>query len=169
MVAFATPELMDSRTSGAITVASHPSLARELDAATQAIVNACGWGIRLASYTYTRRARIPTVVFLPAMQIVSVDTVRVNGVTIDPLTVEVDPGTGETNLYGRSIDVTYTAGFDPIPADLEQLTLDMVAAGLNTATGLVREQAGAVSLSYKEFAEAELHGRLSAYVIGWIP
>jgi hypothetical protein len=169
VVAFATPQQLADRSQGAITVAAYPSVQLELDAATAAIQNACGWPIVRGAMTFTRRSRIPSIVFLPAMQIVSVESVSVNGVDVDAASVEVDPNTGETNIYGRIVEVAYTAGFDPMPADIVQLTLEMAAIGLGSATGLEREQAGAVSLTYKQMAEAELSGRLAAYRLGWIP
>lgn len=171
MVAFATAEQMQARSRGAITTTSHPALSRELDAATEAIRNVCGWHIAPAeSAVFRRSSRIPSVVFLPGLRITAVTAAKVNGITIPPDQVEVDYRTGETNLYGRILEVTFTSGFDPVPADLEALVLDMVSASLGgAAEGLEREQAGAVSVSYKTYAESEVHGRLKAYMLGRIP
>lgn len=171
MVAFATTEQMSDRSRGAITATSHPALERELEAATQAIRNVCGWHIApVEEVTYSRRARIPSVVFLTGMKFGPVTAAKVDGRTLDAESVELDPVTGEVNLYGRHVDVTFTCGFETIPADLEALTLDMVSASLGgAAEGLEREQAGAVSVSYKTYAESEVRGRLSAYVVGRIP
>lgn len=279
MVAFATVEQMEARSRGSVTVSSHPYLARELEAASQAIRNACGWHIAPAqTVPFRRSSRIPSVVFLPGMNITAVTAAKVNGVTVDPAEVTADPDTGETNLYGRIIDVSFTCGYaldeytperlsftfgytvdlsrsgdvvtavvtsngatptaqalaiparfaplgvvrlaeyndptapsfvvtindvpalgalgisltpnaiptgttitlqwvgDPVPgngsavADLSSLVLDMVAASLGGgAEGLAREQAGAVSVTYKQYADSELNGRLSAYRLGWIP
>lgn len=170
-MAFATKVQMEARSRGSVTATTHPALERELEAATVAIQNVCGWHVApVESKTYSRVARIPSVVFLPAMMIRSVTSARVNGITVDPLAVEVDPMTGETNLYGRIVEVVYTAGWETIPADLEAMVLDMVAASLGgAAEGLAREQAGAVSVTYKEYAESEVGGRLAAYVLGRIP
>lgn len=171
MEPFATPEQMGSRSRGSITSASHPALENELKAATQAIQNVCGWHVApVESQRFQRSSRIPSVVFLPGMLISAITAVKVNGVTYEPADVEVDYRTGETNLYGRVVDVTFTCGFAEVPADLEALTLDMVAASLGGgAEGLAREQAGAVSVTYREYAQAEVHGKLQAYVLGRIP
>lgn len=171
MATFASTTDMDQRSRGAITATSHPYLARELAAATEAIRNACGWHIAPSeSVRFRRSARIPSVVFLPGMMITAITAAKVNGVTIAPEDVDVDPMTGETNLYGRVLDVSFTCGWETVPADLEALTLDMVAASLGGgAEGLAREQAGAVSVTYRQYAESELRGRLASYRLGRVP
>lgn len=175
---FASAALMESRSQGAITKASHPFLENELDAATRAIREFCRWHIAPArSVKYRRAGASADDVWLPAMEIASIDAVTVNGEEWSServAAVEFDPTTGWTNIYGRRVEVTYTAGFAEVPADVVTATLELAALGLGTALGQVREQAGTVSVTYSRRgngveSEEPTGKRLTAYQIGRLP
>ncbi len=175
---FASAALMESRSQGAITKASHPFLDEELRAATRAIREFCRWHVAPArSVTYRRAGATPDDVWLPAMEIASIDAVTIDGVEWTPervAAVEFDPLTGWTNLRGRRVAVTYTAGFPTVPADLVAATLELAALGLGTALGQAREQAGMVSLTFDQVGGAiddnsPSGRRLIPYRIGRLP
>ena len=141
---FATKEQMEQRSQGAITVSSHPFLETELAAATDLIRRRCGWHIAKVETLQFRKAWASVdSVLLPAMQIGAISAVTINGTVweADALTtVEVDPDTGITNLYGRTVDITYTAGYTEVPTELVTLTLQIAARALGSPLGAVREQ-----------------------------
>lgn len=149
MEPFATPQDMADRTQGAITATSHPFLQSELDAATRAIQNYCGWHIApIEPHTYTHVRPWREHVWIPAMQIRSIDSATVDGQSVAPTDVTFDPDIGWTSLCACSVEVTYTSGFAEIPADLVQLTLALAAGGLGASLGQTREQAGGVSITF---------------------
>lgn len=149
MVDFATTTDMESRSQGEITVAAYPGLAAELASATRAIRDACGWHIATQEEVlYSRVSRYPRAVFLPASQISALVYVSINGIEVPLSQIEWDSLTGETNIYARAVEVRFVAGYSTVPETLRTLTLDLAAAGLGTATGITREQAGAVALTY---------------------
>ncbi|ALJ20382.1 hypothetical protein [Microbacterium sp. No. 7] len=172
MVSFGTPTDMADRSQGEIP-ATRPFLQKELDAATTAIRNACGWHIAPSeTVTYRRVRPFAEQVWLPAMRIVSITTATVDGATVAPSSIEFDPDTGWTSLCGRRVDVEFVAGFAPVPADLVTLTLELAAGALGSPLGISREQAGAVSLSYTRTSGALTHAdhaRLAPYKLGWLP
>jgi hypothetical protein len=169
---FATVELMESRSQGEITATSHPYLARELEAATDAIREAVGWHIYplRTGLKFERHSRLPVQAFIRAQGAV-VTAATVNGREVDPLLVICSPVTGETNLYGRDLEIEYSAGLAVIPASLELLTLELAAAGLGTALGITREQAGAVALTYARTGtiSADDEPRLATWALGYVP
>ena len=66
------------------------------------------------------------------MEIASIDAVTIDGVEWGEEAlagVEFDPDTGWTNLYGRKVKVTYTAGFEEVPANIKTAALDLGSAG----------------------------------------
>lgn len=144
-----TPQLMEERTGGEIP-ATQPGLERELANAVDAIRAYCGWHIAgLEQHTYTRFTPYEDMLWIPAMQIKSIDALTVDGVVYDrPRDIPFDPSTGYTGLMGRSYSITYTAGFERIPGALETLVLALAAGGLGTAVGIDKEQAGGVSVSF---------------------
>lgn len=175
---FASPALMESRSQGAITTASHPFLEDELQAATRAIREFCRWHIAPARQVTLRRAgRLVDDVWLPAMEVASIDAVTIDGrewSEDEVAAVEFDGLTGWTNLCGRRVEVTYTAGFAEVPADVVAVTLELAALGLGTALGQTREQAGSVSVTYDRLGggiadDSPSGRRLVAYRIGRLP
>jgi len=173
--AFASNALMESRSQGAITTGSHPHLADELLAATRAIREFCRWHIAPArQVTYRRAGASPDDIYLPAMEVASIDSVRVDGVAWSAdrvAAVEFDPLTGWTNIYGRRVVVEFTAGFDEVPADVVGVALELAANGLGTSLGQTREQAGTVALTFDRVGggvdpAGSLGRRLIPYQIG---
>lgn len=172
VTSFATPEEMAERSGGAIP-ANHPFLQKELAAATRRIRDACGWHIATAEpITFERVGPFAEHVWLPAMEITAITTATIDGTTVDVATVEFDKQTGWTSLCGRRRSVTFTAGFEEIPADLVTLTLELAAGALGSPMGISREQAGGVSVSYTRTSGALQpadHDRLAPYKLGWLP
>jgi hypothetical protein len=179
---FATKEDMESRSQGQITVSSHPFLEKELAAASRLIRNACGWHIAVVQECrYRRVGPFREGVWLPAMEITGVTAVTVDGTVWDAgalSAVEFDHATGWTNLNGRTVDVTFTAGFVTVPEDLVTLTLQVAARALGSPLGLVREQAGTVSVTHSQSGFNIAGGdvllpkeldTLVPYKLGWLP
>jgi hypothetical protein len=173
-MAFATSDQMADRSQGAITATTHQFLVDELAAATRAIRNECGWHIAPRETVVYRHVR-PWVeqVWLPAMEIVSIDEVVIDGVTATDLTVyKFDPATGWTNISGCDVKVTYTAGFETVPEDIVALTLELSAGALGSPLGVSREQAGGVSVTLTRTSGGLMPDdldRLAAYRIGRLP
>lgn len=170
--AFATPALMASRSQGEVTAESHPYLARELAAATKRIRDYCGWHIAGREVvTYSANRRFADWVFLPAQQIGEVSSVTLDGVLLDNLALfTVDGATGETNAWSRVFSVVFEAGYLTVPADVEQITLELAAGSLGVGSGIVREQAGSVVVQYAGATlTRDMKDRLSAYRIEPLP
>lgn len=169
---FATAQEMADRSQGAIPV-NHPFLEKELKAATKTIRNACGWHIaKVETLTFERVGPFAEHVWLPAMAIASVTAATIDGTALVADSIEFDKMTGWTNLCGRRRSVTFTAGFADVPEDLVTLTLELAAGALGSPTGITREQAGGVSVTYARSSGALQpadHDRLAAYKIGWLP
>ena len=176
MAAFATPAQVETRTQGGI-LASHPSLEDELDAATRAIRDYCGWHIAGVEEVVYRKVRpYSDTVWLPAMQIQSITEARIDGADIDPAGVKFDPSTGWTSLTGRDVLVKFAAGFATVPEILATLTMELAVGALVSPLGLSREQAGGVSLSFTRTSGSLLVGaggadeaRLAPYKLGVLP
>ena len=167
---FATDQEMSDRTSGAIPT-THPFLAKELAAATRRIREACHWHIAGIEQIRYRKVRpFAEQVWLPAMQIASIDSGTIDGVTVEATTSGFDPEIGWTPLCGRDVDITFTAGFEVVPEDLVTLTLELAAGALGSPLGISREQAGGVSVSYTRTSgqlTAADRDMLAACRIGW--
>lgn len=175
---FARPADMSDRTQGEINEDDYPYLERELAAATADIRDFCRWHVYPQKpVEYRRVGASPDDVWLPAMRIKSIDAVTIDSVEYDAAAldaVEFDPTTGWTNLCGRNVAVTYTAGFATVPPNLETAALELAASALGTSLGHTREQAGSVSLTYGRAGggidESTPGGqRLIAYRIGRLP
>lgn len=179
---FATKEQMDQRTRGAITASSHPFLDAELKAASKLIRDHCGWHIAKQETLRLRRVRRwADDIWLPAMEIESIASATIDGVVWEAEAlpgVEFDRDTGWTSIHARSVDLTFVAGFTEIPDHLVTLTLQVAARALGSPLGLVREQAGTVSVTHSQsgfniaggdvLLEPEKAG-LSPYKLGWLP
>lgn len=144
-----TPAVMSSRTNGEIPE-DHPGLARELEAAIAAVRDYCRWHVAgVEQRTLTRLTPFVDMVWIPAMEIKSIDALTLGGVVQDrPGDLPFDPTTGYTGIMARSYSITYTSGFEKLPAAIETLVLELAAGGLGTAVGIDREQAGGVSVSF---------------------
>ncbi len=173
MAAFATTTDMEQRSQGHITATSHPFLQKELDAASRAIRDECGWHIATAE-TITRKVRSASrhAIWVPAMQITTVTITTLDDVAHVLPDDQFDPETGWTSWAGDRYTLTYTAGFTAVPEDLVTLTLELAAGALGVSLGITREQAGAVSVTYARagggLTEAD-KPRLAAYRIGRMP
>jgi hypothetical protein len=151
---FASAQQMADRSQGAITADTHPFLDSALKAASKKIRDYCRWHIATTQdLTYKRRGPAPIDVWLPAMQITAITAVTIDGTTWDAdalAGVEFDPDTGWTNLRGRIIDVSYTAGYAAVPGDIVDLTLMVASRALGSPLGAVREQTLVSSVTWSQ-------------------
>ena len=114
-------------------------------------------------------------VYLPAMRIAGVVAATIDGVVLtadDLAAVEFDPVTGWTSLCGRSVSVTFNAGFVTVPADLKLLTIELSAGALGSPLGITKEQAGGVSVTLDRASGAITEQdcqRLVPYKLGRLP
>lgn len=125
---------------------------RNLLAAEAAVRSYCGWHIAPAVIedvvldgTGTR------TLFLKTLRLRNVLAAEVSGVVVDPLTLEWSeagflrsPGIFPDRL--RSVRLTIEHGFDAVP-DVAQVIRDISARADSAPGGVVREQAGAVSIT----------------------
>lgn len=177
---FATKEQLEQRSQGAIP-ASTPFIDDELKAASRIIRNYCRWHIAgiESGLTFTKRSRFPEDIWLPAMQVQSLSAVQINGTAVaDASAIPFDPATGWVGARGGTVAITYAAGFEEVPEDIVSLTLQVAARALGSPLGIVREQAGGVSVSYTQTGSNTAGGsvllahemeQLDAYRIGWMP
>lgn len=180
MDSFATPAMMEQRSRGAIATASHPFLAQEIDAASRLIRDRCGWHVAsIAQITHKRRGRFVEDVWLPAMKITEIRSVKIDGVEwADLSTVDFDEDTGWTNLRGRSVEVTFEAGFDEVPESIVGLTLQIAARALGAPLGVIREQTLSASVTHTTTGSGAAggdvildheHSTLVPYILGTLP
>jgi len=179
MEPFATKEQMEQRSQGAIP-ASTPFLEDELKAATELIRGYCRWHIATleTDLVYRARTRFREEVWLPAMQIASIQEVSINGTPVaDVASIDFDPATGWVNVRATAAVIKFTAGYEAVPADLVSLTLQIAARALGSPLGFVREQAGAVGVTHSQITSNVAGGsvlfphemaQLDAYRIGWL-
>lgn len=141
MASFATPAELAS----ALQVASVDTATAQLnlDIATAAIISYCGWGILEATVADdARNARGGRSLFLPTFRLTAVTEVVADGVT---LTVGDDYewwSYGELERVGacwphkpRSVVVSYTHGFNPLPADVKGVCLSLAGRGYTNPNG----------------------------------
>lgn len=179
MDAFATTLQMPEYSQGAIP-ADTPFLREELDAATAVIRNYCRWHIAptQTGLKHRHRTRLREDVWLPAFAVTEITALKVDGKTIDDLaSIDIDPATGWTSLRGSVVDVTFTAGFEEVPADLAKMTMKLVARALSNPLDVIRQQVATGSVSYSlaspnvaaggALLPHEM-GQLDAYRVGWI-
>lgn len=178
--AFATKHQMQDRSQGAIPT-SHPFLDSALSAASRLIRNYCGWHIApVITSTFRYRHDHLGNLWLPSLHIVSVDTLEADGYEIDLVTLpaDFDPDTGWTNIYAYRAVVTFSHGFEEVPEDLVDLTLQIAARALGSPLGYIREQAGPLGVTHSSVAPNVAGGsvllphemaQLATYKIGWAP
>lgn len=159
---FATADLMEQRSLGAITAATHPFLDAELAAASRLIRDYCGWHVAPRDQVrLARRGRYRDEVWLPAIGVESIDSATIDGrdLTADELAaLEVDPLTGWTSIEAASVVLTYQAGFEEVPEVIVSTTLQVAARALGSPLGLTREQAGSVSVTHAQVAPGHAGG-----------
>lgn len=182
MEPFATAHQMAERSQGDIP-ADTLFLDTALKAATAEIRKYCGWHIATVEQTTYRVRplnRYQRNIFLPSLQIVTLDEVRVGGYPIDLDTAmpDFDPTTGETDICGARIIVKMTHGYAEVPDDLIELTLMIASRAMGAPLGYTREQSGQRAVSHSLTAAGVAGGTvilgheeasLAAYTLGWQP
>lgn len=167
---------MEERSQGEIP-ATTPFLSDSLRAVTRLIRNECRWHVAEVT-AGVHRARGVREVWLRSGLVVGLTSVLVDGVAVDPAGVDFDPETGWVGVRGGSVVIEFEHGHAEVPADLVDLTLMVAARSLGSPLGLVREQAGAVSVTHATVAPGVAGGlvllehereALAAYRVGWLP
>lgn len=158
------PPLIDSETfddaTGGI-YAGDPAAEYALNAASDAIRNACGWHVApsvACKATLTPDGRLAK---LPARLVTSIESVTDNG-------VELTSGQYEARHDGLirrtcfqafapkwdGLVVEYTAGFETAPDALVQAVVKVAEMAMTAGAGVASETAGNVSISYQSEASA---------------
>lgn len=131
MASFATPAELASWLQVASVDTASAQL--QLNVATRAIINHCGWGILEATVTADPRdARGGRSLFLPTRHLTAVTDVVADGVALVAGTDYEWWGYGELERLGRcwphkprSVLVTYTHGYTPVPDDVKGACLSI--------------------------------------------
>lgn len=141
MTSFATPAELAS----ALQVASVDTATAQLklDIATAAIISYCGWGIKEETVTaQALNARGGRSLFLHTFRLTAVASVVADGVTLVSGTDYDWWSYGELERYGchwprkpRSVVVTYTHGFNPVPDDVKGVCLSLAGRGYTNPIG----------------------------------
>ncbi len=129
---------------------------RETDylAAAEAQVRAyCGWHIApVIAESLVLDGTGTRSLFVRTLRLLTVTAAEVDGVILDPLTLEWSeagfiraPGIWVDKL--RTVKLTVTHGFESVP-DVVEIVRAIAARASASPTGVVREQAGAVSIGF---------------------
>jgi len=151
---FATAEQMAQRSGGAIP-ADHPFLVTALGAATREIRKFCRWHI---APTRTETITVPVVygrpVWLPTQHLTDLVSVTNDGTVLDVAGIDwsADGELGYLHWVTgrRALVVEFTHGYETVPDDLVDLTLQIASRALGSPLGYVREQAGSVSVTHSQ-------------------
>lgn len=154
-IPFVYPANLSAYTAGLV-AESDPRSALILAGATEAVQRYCGWHIAPARDVTVTLDGGSSVLYLPTLKLNSVASVVVDGVTMLAEDYEWSRATGNlrSKLYGGFPDswggvvVTFNSGFSTVPADVQQVVLQMSAMALSSPTGATREQAGQVSMQW---------------------
>lgn len=181
-VRFASADQMVARSQGAIP-ANHPYLDDALTAATEVIRSYCGWHISgQVTETVLLDDMAGPIMALPSLRVVSVTSLKVNGVDADVASfMWLRDGRLAKPYYVptyRVAELTLTHGHETTPQEIVDLTLQMAARALASPLGLTREQAGAVNASPTAVAPGAAGGvvllehekaSLARFRVGWMP
>lgn len=160
---------------------------RLIDAASQAVIQAAGSPILRTTSSVTLVAAGGTLLRLPGLPIVSVQSATIGGVSILGPSADgsIDPGncvlngaglyrpTGWANYGPEMVDITYTHGYTAVPTDVVDLLVAMVIAGLSAARsgddGLAMNNGRMSSVSIDDYKEAYATGDVEAVTPMMLP
>ena len=153
------PNLIDVDTFNDMTGNKHAGDSRveyALNAASQAVRNACGWHISPSLECTAKLTANGHTVKLPANQVNGITSVKVQGATItdyDWSHLGLVVGKFTPKLDG--VEIEYTAGYDEeaVP-DLAMTVSGIVEGVLTVAPGVASESADGVSISYSSTASS---------------
>jgi hypothetical protein len=155
-----------------------------LDQATTAIQMATGQTLIAMESRVLLDGEGADTLLLPELPVTDVATVRVEGIELDEYDFEWS-ATGILRLTGwcrhfprrmQSVDVTYSHGFDPIPADLvlatAKIACRILAGGEVTGATIdgvpiTHERVGAYSVSYNQGLSATESAVVDRYRVLW--
>lgn len=133
-----------------------------LVAASDAVRDAAGVAISRTTSTITIGGTTSRSLLLPGGPVVSVETVLVDG---DPVTDWrlVDGQLWRSCRWSSrsepsSVTITYTHGYDPVPADIVQLVCTLTAAGLAAVKDGVGGRRGVTSVAIDDYRESYATG-----------
>lgn len=155
--------------------------AQAVTLATALVTGYTGQGLMSQTYTHTLTAAygltitsvIPSttrfddysgligVITLPQRPVVSVSTVVADGVTLTSGQWFYDHARAELQLQDPDVDlvtVTYTAGYDVIPADLKAVALSLAVDEINNPRGLASERLADYSVTYGAGSSGDASG-----------
>jgi len=126
-----------------------------LEAASAAIRNECGWHIAPSLECTAQLTANGRLAVLPANLVTEISELKENGQELGAGDFEARADglirrTGFKN-WARgwgAIEVSYMAGYEQTPPEIEAALLRMVEAALSVPTGVNSESAGGVSISY---------------------
>lgn len=128
-----------------------------LSAAEAAVRAYCGWHISpVIAESVVLDGTGARTLFVKTLRLVSITAATVDGTVVDPLTLEWSEA-GFVRAAGvwpdkfRSVSLSITHGFDTVP-DVVEIVRAIAARAASAPTGVVREQAGAVSVSLSQVA-----------------
>lgn len=151
LVAFASAQQMAARSNGAIP-ADRPYLDTALKAASRRIRNYCGWHIypSLEVENLNVRTFEGHHLWLPTTYLTSLDGISNNGVPVVDLDVIDWSADGRVDFYSwsRPSLISFTHGYEEVPEDLVDLTLELATGELQSAGGALREQTLASSVTW---------------------
>ncbi|MGW4641810.1 hypothetical protein ACWEN6_25050 [Sphaerisporangium sp. NPDC004334] len=137
-----------------------------LEAASQAVRDYCGWPIsQTGPETITVDGSGGRVLQLPALHVTDITAVTIDDVELAPtayrwsvigLVKRLDGGCWPDTY--QSIGVTWTCGYDPIPASILELVCAAVARRLPNPSGHAAESIGDYAVTYSKSDKVVLSG-----------
>lgn len=125
---------------------------RRLIAAENRIRRYCGWHIApVIEQTVVLDGSGSTALFVPTLKLRSIASCKVNGVDVDPATLEWSEDGFLRRACGwpdrlRSVELTIEHGFEEAP-EIAELIMEIAERAGTAVGGRTREQAGGVSIS----------------------
>lgn len=123
-----------------------------------AIRSYCGWHIAPSiEQTVTLDGRGSRHLWLPSLYVTDVTSVSNEGTAVTSDEYDWSESGYIESRYGcwttrpRQVEITFTHGYDDIPADVVGVAVAVAARASASPAGVKREQAGAVSLEYGQF------------------
>lgn len=154
MVALATVEQLGGFLGAPVTDVASATLL--LDAASSTVRDYCHWPIsRTGPETTVLDGPGARVLQLPALHVVDIDSIEVDGVLLDPsayrwsvigLVKRLDGGFWPDTY--QSISVVWTYGYEPVPDSILAVVCGMAGRGLDNPKGRAAEALGDYSVTY---------------------
>jgi len=160
-MAFATPTQLGSHLQQDVNMSS---ATQALDMASGVIRAFCGWAIQKTTETVVLDSAGGDVLALPTLHLTALAAVVVDDGATDPATLVLDDDVAWSAagyIYRRrtwpyrprSVTVTMTHGYDPVPAEIVAVCLAIAGRAYVVEPGRTSIQVGARSESFRESAD----------------